>query len=236
MGARAAWEAAQGNILNVRLGCFEFVPLTVPINNGAAVSVSMFQAADYLFVFLAHKARTSKSIIDPGACANSKPVANRTLSTVGVKSTFWTIDLSLHGGVQCRQDICCSRASSSSETIGGNTTFNGTLSAEIINQLRSTFVDLTSDQVISGTKKFLSNMTEINGALVHQNLLVSGSVHVAGELEAAGIVTEGLVDGVDVSVLQAQVSQVFSHQGWALANLQSRECANIGLSNDPLSA
>ena len=225
-GALTAWQNANNDILRVQLGCFEPVTLSVPINNGAASSIQLFQSGSFLFALTLNHGAFLNNTINPGACIHqSALVTNQTV--FGVTSTLWTNDLSVNGGLQCQQYISSSKSSLSNSASGAsstNITVNGMLSPSIIQQLRGTFVDLTSNQTINGTKTFVGDGIVASRAVVQNTLHVGGDVTLDGTLHATDIVTTGLIDGIDLNVFLEETNQQLFQGGAGLAALEARIC------------
>ena len=90
----------------------------------------------------------------------------------------------------------------------------------LVDKLRTSFVDLRSPQTITGPKFFAADETEFVSVITNA-VTAYGSISTDGDLAAANIITQGLVDGVDISVLQQSAFATFADEAGLIASVDA---------------
>ncbi|EGD82496.1 hypothetical protein PTSG_03144 [Salpingoeca rosetta] len=214
--AAAREELALYGTAYAQLGCFEAVELSVPVNSGRAIAVSMFSAYGWLVMLQINAAEGQAEDPAPALC-KADTTAN---SPAGVSSYSAVVDLATYGGSSCRVHVQEEAATITrleledrvAETVSQTMNAIAEVMQVALNStaplnytaLDERYVTLNTDQEITGTKTF--SVLSADAAIISNDLAVEGELDVAGTATIGeNLDVFGTVDGVDVSVFNEQV-------------------------------
>lgn len=147
-----------------------------------------------------------------GAALNSANVTG-TLTTSGDVNIGG--DVNIDGSVTVGQNI----------HVAGNLTATNIDGQTDVDTLRSIFVTLDGDQTVTGKKTFTASETVMASLSVNGNLAVVGEATIDGDLTVDNIITFGLVDNVDVGLLQSRFADFRAKTVERLVELEASVCS-----------